>query len=321
MYFARIAFWLDDNCSFLNLSNTPIMLFADGDAQCTAHIDTRTNHCKVILEYGGFSSQQEAETKGINLVRQIKIEMIKREFPIDIAGCSGQLDSNIIRVHHGGISAWRQLCDEYEQKNGKPMCRDHIIENEYIGLGVYEVTQSMKEIMFVSATAEMQTKQNLSLPHGSLPYWDESMDISLSLLASSIGINDKRAQFLLRFMAIEALAPKSLPREDDYLAVIDQLKDYAKQMGIKAEYKERIANQLNQFREQSIAQKVTHLLEQYLPDQVYMEQSPARFFKQCYSIRSSLVHSGTSSAIDGEIIYTLKHLLLDLLQAMSANSV
>lgn len=82
MYFVRIVFWLDDNYCFMNLSEKPVPLFTDGDAECTAHIDTRTNHCKVILEYGGFSSQQEAEEKGINLVRQIKIEMVKREFTI-----------------------------------------------------------------------------------------------------------------------------------------------------------------------------------------------------------------------------------------------
>ena len=63
MYFARIVFLLDDNYCFMNLSEKPVPLFTDGDAECTAHIDTRTNHCKVILEYGGFSSQQEADEK------------------------------------------------------------------------------------------------------------------------------------------------------------------------------------------------------------------------------------------------------------------
>lgn len=225
MYFARIVFLLDDNYCFMNLSEKPVPLFTDGDAECTAHIDTRTNHCKVILEYGGFSSQQEAEEKGINLVRQIKIEMVKREFTINIAGCSGQLDSSTIHVHHGGISAWKQLCDECEEKHGSPMQRDRIIENEYIGLSVYEVAQSIREIRFISSSVEMQSKQKFSLSHDVLPYWNESMDTSLSLLSSSVGINDQRAQFLLRLMAIEVLVPPSLLREDDYLAVIDQLKN------------------------------------------------------------------------------------------------
>ena len=318
MYFARIVFLLDDNYCFMNLSEKPVQLFTDGDAECTAHIDTRTNHCKVILEYGGFSSQQEAEEKGINLVRQIKIEMVKREFTINIAGCSGQLDSSTIHVYHGGISAWKQLCDECEEKHGTPMRRDHIIENEYIGLSVYEVAQDIHEIMFVSASMEMQSKQKLSLSHDVLPYWNESMDTSLSLLSSSVGINDQRAQFLLRLMAIEVLVPPSLLREDDYLAVIDQLKKYAKQMDIKPEYKDRITNQLGQFREQSITQKVSSLLDRYLPDRLYMEQSPKQFFKQCYRLRSGLVHNGASSSINSEITYALKRLLLDLLQAMSS---
>ena len=78
LYFARVVFWLDDDNSFNNLSNTPIQLFAYGDIACTAHIDKRFNRHKVILEYGAFSTKEEAEENGISLFRLIKLEIIKR---------------------------------------------------------------------------------------------------------------------------------------------------------------------------------------------------------------------------------------------------
>ena len=78
-YFAKITFCLDNDYSFSNLSSSPTQLFDDGDALCIVREDNRFPRHRIIMEFGPFSMREEAEKKGTDLVRFIKLEMIKRE--------------------------------------------------------------------------------------------------------------------------------------------------------------------------------------------------------------------------------------------------
>lgn len=316
-HFARIAFWLDKYNTFKNLSTSSIQLFAHDGAICTAHIDSGLNRPKVIVEFGPFSTKEDAARSGIHLVRLIKLEMIKREFIIDISSRAGELDTSDISVKYGGLSSWEKFCDYYKQECGQSPPDQHIIENECIGLGVYEIEKSLGEITFVSATARGQISQDFSLQHETLAYWDETMDTALSLLSSSTGVNDVRIKFLMRLMAIEALASPSRLRDSEYLAFLDSMTNIAEQSDTKPEYKKTFKSQLGMFKEKSISQKANELFAEYLPEKTYMGLSPKEFFAQCYRLRSGFVHTGSVSGVDSNKTQMLKSMTLDLLYAMS----
>lgn len=311
-YYAKITFCLDNDCSFSNLSGGPIQLFRDGDASCIAREDNRFPRHRIIMEYGAFSTREEAEKRGTNLVRRIKLDMIKREYPIKISDGIAGLDNPTISIVFGGFSEWVKLCEKHNIKY-----RDKIIENEYIGLGIYEVRDSLKEILFVGGEGSAQVSQKLILDNAILDYWDEYMDISLSLLSSSIGINDIRVAFILRLMAIEALVSKSQSREETYVSTIKQLCIKIDQMDISDEYKTRLKGQLGMFKEKSISQKVSELLRSHLTGKQYLGLTAEKLFAQCYSARSGFVHTGKLTGVDGEIIRELKTLCMDLLYSMS----
>ena len=313
-YFARIVFYLDNDYSFYNLSTGAVLLFTDGDATCVAQEDDRFSRHRIILKYGPFSTKEEAEIKGTNLVRRIKLEMLNRECPISISDSTGALDNPVIDSIFGGISEWEKLCNGFQMQHG-----GKIIENEHIGLGIYEVNNDLSEILFASGEALLQTKQKLTLTNEPLDYWDNYMDISLSLLVSSIAINDSRVKFLLRMMAIEALASKPQFKDSDYLAAIEELKNQVDQIDTCEKNKELIKSQLGMFKEKSVSQRVRELLIEYLPDRQFDGQTAEKLFAQCYRARSSFVHTGSLPNITGEIIRSLKLLCTDLLFSISKN--
>lgn len=310
-YYARITFYLDNDYSFSNLSNGPIQLFKDGEALCIAY-ENRLLRRRVVIEYGPFPTEEEAAERGTNLIRCIKLDMIRKEFPIGISDDSGSLDSPRITPVLGGVSRWIQLCAEYNLEGG-----NKIIENDCIGLGVYEVKDNLSEIQFVNAEGHGELSTNFALDNKVFKEWNKFMDISLSLLVSSVGINDLRVKFLLRMMAIEALVAERQNKEPEHIVAIEQLTAKIDKMEISVEYKDYLKARLGEMKNKSVSQKARELLRTHLSDKLYSGQTAERLFVQCYKARSSFVHSGDLLDSDIAAVHDLKIMCLDLLYSIS----
>lgn len=318
MFFVRISFRLSKDNSFKNLSNEPIELFSLGNSKCLAKLDNRGNRSAVIIECGGFSNYDEAYKVGINLLRCIKMKMIDRNVSIAISGGPGLLDSISNEYTSGIITEEGKRLLRQGALFGVTIPENTAIENEYIGLRVFEVKESMSEICFIAQEAEAHIAQNFALDYSEFPNWNPQMDISLSLLSASISVNDDRIKYLLRLMSIEALVSDSQLREPEYQTAIDLLSSKIDEIDITKEYKERLKSQLGMFREKSISQKVTELLNNYLQGNTYNKLPPKKFFSDCYKYRSSFVHSGNLGDVDlFATNQALKQMCLDLLWAIS----
>lgn len=310
-YYARITFYLDNDYSFSNLSNGPIQLFKDGEALCIAY-ENRLLRRRVVIEYGPFPTGEEAERRGTNLVRCIKLDMIRREFPIGISDGSGGLDSPRITPVWGGVSRWVKLCAEYGLEG-----EHKIIENDCVGLGVYEVKDNLSEIQFVNAEGHGELSTKFALDNKVFKQWNKYMDTSLSLLVSSVSINDMRVKFLLRMMAIEALVAERQNKGPEHILAIEQLTAKIDEMEISVEHKDYLKARLGEMKNKSVSQKARELLRVHLSDKLYSGQTAEQLFVQCYKVRSSFVHSGDLLDSDIAAVHELKIMCLDLLCSMS----
>lgn len=317
LFFARIVFHVDEHHKFRNLSDTRTNIFASGDSVCTARIDTRGNMNEVILEYGGFLTRDAADEAGRQLVRNIKMQMIEHEIPINISGGLGVLDSTNSVLSTGVITDYGKAVIR-AGLFGKRIPDNIAIEDDYIGLRVFEVQDSMKEIQFIGQDVELIVNTDFSINYCAYPYWTGQMDASLSLLTASVSVNDIRIKFLLCLMSIEALAPDSEPQDAGLVAAVDSLLPKVDELDLSHEQKETLKSKLGGMKEKNIAPKARGLLQTYLSGKEYNGLSVSKFFNQCYKMRSSFVHSGSLGKGDIDLICRdLKRMCIDLLTAIS----
>ena len=321
MFFARIVFHLDEHHKFKNLSDSRTNIFSQGNAMCTARIDTRGNRNDAILEYGGFPTYDDANEAGMQLLRNIKVQMIEHEIPISISGGLGVLDSTNSVSCPGVITDYGK---ELIRAGffGKKIPDNIAIEDEYIGLRVFEVKESMDEVRFVAQEIEATYTTDFLINYHTFSHWDCKMDAALSLLTASVSINDIRIKFLLRLMSIEALVPNSQPQEAEFVAAVDSLLLKVDKLDLCQEQKDALKSKLGGIKEKNIAQKARGLLQTYLSEKEYNGHSVSNFFNQCYKMRSSFVHSGSLGKGDVDLMCReLKRMCIDLLTSISNTEV
>ena len=145
------------------------------------------------------------------------------------------------------------------------------------------------------------------------------MDLSLSLISSSVGLKDNRAALLLRVMAVEVLVSRSEPRAAKEMNAIEQTIRALSRVGLDREDTVFITQLLSSRKEKSVQQKTAEMLSEFLPDAVYGGASAPDFFKRCYAARSAFTHSGSWEKIAAEMIHELKKLCVDLLCSIASS--
>lgn len=189
-----------------------------------------------------------------------------------------------------------------------------------MGLAVYSVENSLDDLKLIDSEVSLETSKSFVLQNMPLAFWDESMDLSLSLITSSVGLSDNRVALLLRIMAVEVLVSKSEPRRQEEFDAIDKAINALDNIGLNKEEAHFIKDLLSSRKQKSVQQKVKCLLTKYLPDSIYGGNTAPAFFDHCYSARSAFTHSGRWERITSEMIYELKKLCVDLLRSISGTS-
>lgn len=315
MYFARILFFCEKGLKFNNLFENPIELFQDGNYKCTVKSKVQGSKIKVIIEYGGFETKEKAQSEGMNLLRNVKLEMCKHDNPINISGIRGVLDCKEQSVMPAQFSkCGLEAIKKWLVCEGKISEHKRVME-DVIGLEIYEVISSMDEIHFVAQELEVKYNTDFELKRHSFGYWDDKLDVTLSFLNTSNLINDVRIRFLLKIMSIEVLVSDKEYNDENYIEIINKITE---NINCNEELMTKIKNDISQLKVKSIGNKCRKLIGTYCKGISYSGLDALKFFNNCYKIRSKLVHSGEIDLLELEQYdEPLKKLVIDIVESIS----
>lgn len=113
--------------------------------------------------------------------------------------------------------------------------------------------------------------------------------VAFQLFNDSFFHQTVESRFLLLMMAIEALL-ELRDRDAAALAHVNSLIEQTKSADIPEAAKLSFLGSLRWLRQESISHAGSRLASEILGERTYLEKSPAKFFKDCYGLRSSLVH-------------------------------
>ncbi len=246
--------------------------------------------------------------------------MISRDIATGPYEQLGVLDKPNMQISYFDLSNWEHIIESLPERYRKGACEHARIENECAGIGIYEVKKDLDEISFFEGKAQFSVKTTLGMQYQSLSYWDETMDVCLALLNASMETCDLRTQFLLRIMSLEALFSDEQLRDEPYQNALESIRKALISVVDNKSIREQLQSQLGNLKRKSVREKANECFSEYLVGKTYAGKSPIAFFNQCYSARSQLVHSGTSSLMLFDLSKEIKNLLLDLLYS-KANSI
>lgn len=113
--------------------------------------------------------------------------------------------------------------------------------------------------------------------------------VAFQLFNDSFFRQTAESRFLLLMMAIEALL-ELRDREHAALAHVTSLIKLTETADIPELDRRSMIGSLRWLKQESISQAGSRLAAEVLGARKYIDMSPAKFFKDCYSLRSSLVH-------------------------------
>lgn len=329
VYYVRIVFFVRDDNDFRIEDET--VLFEKDGIKCKVKLDRNLEDLKVILTYGGFRKENEAEEEGKKLLYSVKKQFAKKGIPINISGGLGVLDTKQETIDTGGFTQYGidHIEDLFPQFKGK------LIRNERLGLKIYKLEEPIAEVKFISSEAKATLIHKFPTIYTQEYKEDDKLNIAYSLLNSSNAINDRRVNFLLKVSVIECLVSEDDYKGENYCVVVDyinknlirteNIRDY---IDIPIEELETIINKLKStfgsIKKKSIGEKCTELINNAQLKNEYLKMDAISFFRKCYIIRSEFIHSGAYS-IDknksendkihelGSYITALNDLVLDII--------
>ncbi len=169
------------------------------------------------------------------------------------------------------------------------------IRNDAYGIDIYEHIDGIK---FVAVNIEDRVgKQPPNLIHTfereflNGRHITEKQTLACELYSGSFFDVSARSRFITLVMVIEALLDPAR-RPEPVKILIKKLETIARESTVDDSIKESIIGSLRMLNYESIGQAGRMLALRLLPDQLYDGQSSSTFFKQCYNLRSQILHSG-----------------------------
>ncbi len=257
----------------------------------------------LVLEGGPFNTLEDAETAGKRARRSLMQYSIRFHVGIDL----GKDKST------GGM--FKGFKDKIYDKTSVRVL------DEVHGLQVYESTGN---VSFVNCSASAVLGNQVSnflemfLPANTDKFQpNPKQELAIELYSASQFELSVRNRFLTLVMAVEALLePKDRPQ--DVKRYVNSFVDHIEQSCLPTNEKQSIVRSLNWLYQDSIGRTGKLLAERLLKGKKYNIKSPCIFFRDCYSLRSQLVHYGKFSdkTVDiGHIVSELSRFVSDLLVA------
>lgn len=281
MYFACIRFdFLDE---ILDFPEKQKLIFQSGHQTCyLSSLNEAINKSqKYLIKFGGFKNYDEARLIGESLYYSLKLQFIKDGIRVRMSADSDILDSTNLSTSYSkyitkgnyqlDISTFQQFGanDYLGLQILEADCSDNIKIIEYPDVRIGDITIDRLAFKFLSINLDKITNQFTS---------------SISLLNASVLLGeDIRLSFLLKIMAIEALTPSKQSEDEETISKIDKI--------LLDIHDDEMRSRIGAFKNKSIGKKCLDLICCYSSDE-YNGQSAVSFWKECYNLRSSLVHDG-----------------------------
>lgn len=185
--------------------------------------------------------------------------------------------------------------------------KDQIFKNQGVriiddvhGISVYDkehpvlVSSVEAPVLFNSRKADFFGEKLLNMVEEGV-FLSDRIRLSMELFASSFFESNTHAKFLKLILAMESfLRPQE--RADMVKRHVDDLVALTENSELSILDKESIKGSLRWLYRDSINQSLAKLAEEHLDGKLYCELSAKNFIKECYSVRSKLVHTGKSGS-------------------------
>lgn len=172
------------------------------------------------------------------------------------------------------------------------------ILNDRYGLGTFRRYPSPRfarlgpvSVTVTRSVADLQRAVYLALESAG-PERQERDHIAYDLFSASFFTRDPDARFVLLVMACETLMEPA-DRGADIRQHVDSLIRHTEEAGLSRADADSILGSLRWLYKESIGQAGRRLASRLEPRR-YMDEAPAKFFTQCYTMRSALVHGHTT---------------------------
>jgi hypothetical protein len=113
---------------------------------------------------------------------------------------------------------------------------------------------------------------------------------------NALGLKSEELKLIYLMSIIETVIAKQpkIPKEENctFVKMIEELKDYAKELNADSDTLSLINSKLNLNKEMSIRKKLKCLIKLLKTKEFYCDLKPNKFIQECYSIRSDFAHSG-----------------------------
>ncbi|MGM1049234.1 MAG: hypothetical protein ACQEXX_24280 [Bacillota bacterium] len=295
MYYLRIVFFVTNNYD-LDLKDEKILFQTEGSL-CNMKVVRIFGKVKVILLYGGFSTEEVAVREGEKLFFNVKKSFIKQGIPINISGGLRVLDTIQTSFDTGEIT---QAGLEYLQST-VPELANRTVKSEVLGMGIYQLDEDISEVKFVAHDVEIIRTVKVPVIKMEDYREDDKLKIAYSLLNSSNAVNDLRASFILKVSSIESLVPEDLHKDENYCSVINQINKMITKDNIKLElsdveldkFIQKVKGAVGALKKKSIGEKCRDLIVRCNIHKQYQGKDVISFFNECYNLRSEFVHTET----------------------------
>jgi len=117
-------------------------------------------------------------------------------------------------------------------------------------------------------------------------------ELALELYGASYFEHSDRARFVMLVTSVEALLDPGERPEEELKVVADFRSSVKKDTNLSKVGRDALLNSLGDMRRRSIGRAGRELASERLGQRKYMERSAANFFRECYDIRSKIVHEG-----------------------------
>lgn len=258
---------------------------------------------ELALTSGGYSTKKEAFCSGIAMKNSLLVTGAKLRIGIDAgkneATCwlNPTKEQNIITTHD------TQIVDDvhgvlvYDEEH--PITILSAIKGELI-LASNAQTFSSNLCDFFTVSGVLTEKQKLAL----------------ELYGASRFEKSYRARFLTLILGIETLLNPEV-RRNKVKEVVHHLCTYVAESDLDDSEKKSIKGSLKWLNKDSITQSLRKMAKGYLTDKIYHGFNPEEFIKECYKVRSNLVHNGKSDEENiSVLVENLDVYLSDLIQAL-----
>lgn len=303
MYKFRVVFSLGES-TYLDSDLTNTYLLSDsGNCNLSSNDGKKINESNKLNVVGtGFNSEQEAQSKGQTIMNLLRL--------YSVVGRTGvSLGNNTVT---GGISDYFQN-KIYKETGNK-------VINEVNGLIVYEdaVHTKVASVSFGSGILYKgfsRFKDTFEENYNNTLIFSDKLVNAMDFYNLAMLTAAPKLRFLLFVIAIEAIIEtkqRTAIAVEHVTSLITHTED---NLALTDSERSSILGSLKYLKNQSISQSGRELVEAMLGEKVYNGKPSRKFFTECYSLRSSLVHTGTWKEKDNELAYELERMVVDLLIA------